>query len=204
MKWNKWEHLAVANGWVSLQNNCGNHSLIMRYRRQLMWWPPRMFVIGQMCKFVGFIVDRLIDNLGIFAKFYCLLSIIWKVSNNEKNLVLVDQECVWINLTKLHQSILFMNCCNLNHIPLKSAPDDRRGIKVPSTCSEEGISIVLLGLVRAAFTCLDATTTSGLFTTMVRPHLEYGNVIWYIDVLRWRYTNTTQSDQASSYQTLKV
>ena len=36
----------------------------------------------------------------------------------------------------------------------------------------------LLGLIRATFTCLDKTTVPRLFKTMVRPHLEYGNVIW--------------------------
>ena len=36
----------------------------------------------------------------------------------------------------------------------------------------------MLRLVRATFTCLDETTLPKLFTTMVRPHLEYGNVIW--------------------------
>ena len=36
----------------------------------------------------------------------------------------------------------------------------------------------MLGLVRATFTCLDELTLPKLFTTMVRPHLEYGNVIW--------------------------
>ena len=37
----------------------------------------------------------------------------------------------------------------------------------------------MLGLVRAIFICLDETTIPRLFTTMVRPHLEYGNVIWH-------------------------
>ena len=37
----------------------------------------------------------------------------------------------------------------------------------------------ILGLVRATFTCLDETTVPRLFTTMVRPHLEYGNLIWH-------------------------
>ena len=36
----------------------------------------------------------------------------------------------------------------------------------------------MLGLVRATFTCLDELTLPKLFTTVVRPHLEYGNVIW--------------------------
>ena len=36
----------------------------------------------------------------------------------------------------------------------------------------------MLGLVRATFTCIDETTLPKLFTSMVRPHLEYGNVIW--------------------------
>jgi hypothetical protein len=32
----------------------------------------------------------------------------------------------------------------------------------------------MLGLVRTTFTCLDETTVQRLFSTMVRPHLEYG------------------------------
>ena len=36
----------------------------------------------------------------------------------------------------------------------------------------------MLGRVIATFTCIDETTLPMLFTTMVRPHLEYGNVIW--------------------------
>jgi len=36
----------------------------------------------------------------------------------------------------------------------------------------------MLGLVRATFTCLDETILPRLFTIMVGPHLEYGNIIW--------------------------
>ena len=36
----------------------------------------------------------------------------------------------------------------------------------------------ILGLVMATFTCLDETTVPRRFTTMVRPHLDYGNLIW--------------------------
>ena len=36
----------------------------------------------------------------------------------------------------------------------------------------------MLGLIRATFTCLDEITVPRLFTTLVRPHLEYGNIIW--------------------------
>ena len=37
---------------------------------------------------------------------------------------------------------------------------------------------IMVGLVRATFTCIDETTFLRLFTTMVRPNLEYGNVSW--------------------------
>ena len=37
----------------------------------------------------------------------------------------------------------------------------------------------MLVLVRATFSCLDESTVPRLFTTMVRPHLEYGSVIWH-------------------------
>ena len=36
----------------------------------------------------------------------------------------------------------------------------------------------MLGLVRPTFTCLDESTLPSLYTTTVRPHLEYGNVFW--------------------------
>jgi len=36
----------------------------------------------------------------------------------------------------------------------------------------------MLGLIRNTFTLLDETTVPRLFTAMVRPHLEYGHVIW--------------------------
>ena len=35
----------------------------------------------------------------------------------------------------------------------------------------------MLGLVQAIFTGLDETTVTKLFTRMVRPQIEYGNVI---------------------------
>jgi len=36
----------------------------------------------------------------------------------------------------------------------------------------------MLGLIRKTFALLDETTVPRLFTAMVRPHPEYGNVIW--------------------------
>ena len=37
----------------------------------------------------------------------------------------------------------------------------------------------LLGLIRTTFSCIDEDTLPQLFTTLVRPHLEYGNIIWH-------------------------
>ena len=37
----------------------------------------------------------------------------------------------------------------------------------------------LLGLIRKTFILLDEITAQRVFTAMVRPHLEYGNVIWH-------------------------
>ena len=40
-------------------------------------------------------------------------------------------------------------------------------------------SISRPGLFRVTFTCLDEITIPKIFMAMVRPHLEYGNVIWH-------------------------
>ena len=37
----------------------------------------------------------------------------------------------------------------------------------------------LLALIRRGFTSLDVTSLSTLFKAIIRPHLEYGNVIWH-------------------------
>ena len=37
----------------------------------------------------------------------------------------------------------------------------------------------ILGLVRRSFTFLDIDLMKQLYTVMVRPHLEYGNVVWH-------------------------
>ena len=36
----------------------------------------------------------------------------------------------------------------------------------------------VLGLIKHSFTALDDTTLPLLYTSMVRPHLEHGNIIW--------------------------
>ena len=38
---------------------------------------------------------------------------------------------------------------------------------------------VIQAVKKASFTCLDETTVPKLLTTIIRPHLEYGNLIWY-------------------------
>ena len=37
----------------------------------------------------------------------------------------------------------------------------------------------LLGLIRMTFSCIDKDTLPRPFTTLVRPHVEYGNIIWH-------------------------
>jgi len=36
----------------------------------------------------------------------------------------------------------------------------------------------ILGLIRRSFTYLDIPLLKQLYTTLVRPHLEYGNTVW--------------------------
>ena len=43
---------------------------------------------------------------------------------------------------------------------------------------------LLLGLIRRAFTYLDGALMKQLYTAIVRPHLEYANVVWH-PYLKW-------------------
>jgi len=37
----------------------------------------------------------------------------------------------------------------------------------------------ILGLIQRSFTYLDSSLMKSLYTALVRPHLEYGNVVWH-------------------------
>jgi len=37
----------------------------------------------------------------------------------------------------------------------------------------------ILGLIRRSFTYLDIRLLKQLYTSMVRPHLEYSNIVWH-------------------------
>ena len=37
----------------------------------------------------------------------------------------------------------------------------------------------ILGMIRSTFACLDEDTVPRLYKALVRPHLEYGNLIWH-------------------------
>ena len=56
-------------------------------------------------------------------------------------------------------------------------------------CTKVRIANALIGGIRRAFTFLDGQTLKKLYTSMVRPHLEYGQSIWspfllkYIDMI---------------------
>jgi hypothetical protein len=58
----------------------------------------------------------------------------------------------------------------------------------------------LLGLVRRSFTYIDGELMKQLFTSVIRPHLEYSNVVWHpylrkdIDKLE-AVQHAAQSDQ---------
>ena len=67
----------------------------------------------------------------------------------------------------------------------------------------------MLGLVCATFSCLDESTVSRLFTTMVRPHLEHGNIIWHpryrrdkleVEKIQHRATRLIPSLKGLSYE----
>jgi len=71
--------------------------------------------------------------------------------------------------------------CDVLHQILTGSNNRREGLRclrfrmhVPKAMNKPS---VMLGLVRATFTCIDETTLPRLFTTMVCPHLEYRNVI---------------------------
>jgi len=48
----------------------------------------------------------------------------------------------------------------------------------PAVAIEEKKFSRMLGLIRTTFTCFNEVTVPRLFTTLVRPHLGYGNIIW--------------------------
>ena len=56
----------------------------------------------------------------------------------------------------------------------------------------------LLGLIRRSYVYLDNATVKTLYTSLVRPHLEYGNTDWYPvfkkTVNCWRMPNVEQQN----------
>jgi ribonuclease P/MRP protein subunit RPP40 len=53
-------------------------------------------------------------------------------------------------------------------------------LKASTHCAKAvGKANQILGLIRRSFTYLDCRLMKQLFTAMVRPHLEYGNVVWH-------------------------
>ena len=78
------------------------------------------------------------------------------------------------------------NVYDLNGEPLDSTPEEKdlgviidEGLKFHQHVAKAvSKASRMLGLVKHTFTCLDRTTVPLLFSTMVRPHLEYGNLIW--------------------------
>ena len=73
---------------------------------------------------------------------------------------------------------------------------DMAGVEIQSTPFEKDLGVYIdkfhdhvahavskwnrmLGLIKNRFSCLDEETISKLYKSLVRPHLEYGNVIWH-------------------------
>ena len=79
-----------------------------------------------------------------------------------------------------------LRCYTLNSKPIKSVPEERDlGIIIDSSLkfrSQAAAAIArasrMLGVVRRVFSNLDSETLPLLYKALVRPHLEYGNLIW--------------------------
>ena len=75
----------------------------------------------------------------------------------------------------------------MNNVPLTKTADEKDpGVIMDNTLKFHmhtayavKKSSKMLGLFRATFTCLDEITVPKICMAMVRPHLEYGNVIWH-------------------------
>ena len=110
----------------------------------------------------------------------------------------LDRLVEWSQLWQLHfndskYKVLHMGNSNPSHCYIMS------NIPLTMTAEEKDLGVIMdnelkfhkhtayavkkaskmFGLFRATFTCLDEITVPTIFMAMVRPHLEYGNVIWY-------------------------
>jgi ribonuclease P/MRP protein subunit RPP40 len=110
----------------------------------------------------------------------------------------LDQLKAWSERWQLHFNA---SKCKVIHLGSKNKRYDYTmdGVTLESTDREKDLGVIideqlkfhihvaeavkkatkLLGLIKRTFSCLDIDTLPRLFTTMVRPHLEYGNLIWH-------------------------
>ena len=99
----------------------------------------------------------------------------WQLTFNET-------KCKSLHFGRSNQRSSYM----MNGIPLDQVSEERDlGIIIDSelkfrqhAASATGKASQILGVIRRSFRHLDRMTLPLLYKTLVRPHLEYGNVIW--------------------------
>ena len=154
---------------------------------------PILFII-----FINDQPDVVRSTVKIFAYNTKLFPEVRSVDGSEKlqqdldNLVLWSQK--WqLGFNESKCKVIHLGTSNTRHqytmnaTPLKSTPDEKDlGVVLDEELKfhlhvSQAVKKAsrMLSLVRATFTCLDETTIPRLFMTMVRPHLEYGNIIWH-------------------------
>jgi len=96
------------------------------------------------------------------------------------------KSCTWEETRTLHNEISWFTEHNrrerfrsLDHNDLKAS---FRVAKAASRANQT------LGLIRRTFSLLDCQLMKHVFVTLVRPHLEYGNVVWHYAIPHFRHS----------------
>ena len=93
------------------------------------------------------------------------------------------EKCILIHLSHNNRQITY----NMGQTELQTSSvekdlgmlvDDRLNFKKHVSNAVNKASRILC-MIQATFSCLDEDTVPQLYKTQVRPHLEYGNIIWH-------------------------